>query len=207
LTHNVRLDSVAVSAHGHLYLSYTANLRGDVEDERLHVTHALDAMRQMGDLLAVPEWLWAGCALALSEGRPHAALRLAGGADALGRRGGSHLNDQFMNPLRTRVEEAQREVGVGRAERLEAEGAEMTLEDLLAEAVGGPGRGGPLSPREREVAALVGEGLTNTEIAARLYISKRTVESHVDHIKQKLDLGSRAQVVAWAIREVLEPPE
>ncbi len=204
LTHNVRLDSVAVSAHANLYLSYTANLRGDVEDERLHVTQALDGLRQMGDLLAVPDWLWAGCALALSEGRPHAALRLAGGAEALGRRGGSYLNEQFMAPLRTRVEEAREEVGRGRAEQLVTEGAEMTLEELLAEAVAQPvaAEEDPLSPREREVAALVGEGLTNTEIAGRLYISKRTVESHVDHIKQKLDLGSRAQVVAWVIREV-----
>jgi DNA-binding CsgD family transcriptional regulator len=56
-----------------------------------------------------------------------------------------------------------------------------------------------LSSRELEVADLVGEGLTNREIAQRLIISTRTVESHVDHIKAKLGLGRRAWIVAWAL--------
>jgi DNA-binding CsgD family transcriptional regulator len=64
--------------------------------------------------------------------------------------------------------------------------------------------GAVLSPREREIAALVAEGLTNREIAAKLIISRRTVETHVDHIKVKLGLATRAQVVAWAVRGVTE---
>ena len=42
-------------------------------------------------------------------------------------------------------------------------------------------------------------GLTNVEIAEELFISKRTVESHVDHIKQKLEVGSRIEAMAWAL--------
>jgi non-specific serine/threonine protein kinase len=57
----------------------------------------------------------------------------------------------------------------------------------------------PLSPREREVADLIGEGLTNAEIALRLVISRRTVETHVDHIKSKLGFARRARIVAWAL--------
>jgi DNA-binding NarL/FixJ family response regulator len=50
-----------------------------------------------------------------------------------------------------------------------------------------------------EIADLVAAGLTNSEIAERLVISTRTVESHVDHIKTKLGFARRARIVAWAI--------
>jgi DNA-binding CsgD family transcriptional regulator len=58
----------------------------------------------------------------------------------------------------------------------------------------------PLTPREHEVVELVAQGLSNVEIADRLYISKRTVESHLEHVKEKLGHGSRHQVMAWALR-------
>jgi len=61
----------------------------------------------------------------------------------------------------------------------------------------------PLTQREHEVVELVAEGLTNVEIAHRLFISRRTVESHVDHVKHKLGHKSRHQVMAWAIRAQL----
>jgi DNA-binding CsgD family transcriptional regulator/sugar lactone lactonase YvrE len=57
--------------------------------------------------------------------------------------------------------------------------------------------GAPLSKREREVAALVAEGLTNREIAARLFISERTAEGHVETIRNKLGFHSRVQIAAW----------
>jgi DNA-binding CsgD family transcriptional regulator len=61
------------------------------------------------------------------------------------------------------------------------------------------GRSSPLSSRELEVVDLVANGLTNREIAQRLIISTRTVETHVDHIKAKLGFGRRARIVAWAL--------
>ena len=61
-------------------------------------------------------------------------------------------------------------------------------------------RGDPLTPREREVAALVAEGLTNREIAERLYLSERTAQNHVQHILTKLDLPNRGQVAVWMTR-------
>ena len=56
-----------------------------------------------------------------------------------------------------------------------------------------------LSPREREVVALVARGLTNREIAEVLVISQRTAENHLQRVLNRLGLRSRAQVVAWAI--------
>ncbi len=55
-----------------------------------------------------------------------------------------------------------------------------------------------LTAREREVAALIATGMTNKEIAAQLVISRRTAESHVEHILTKLGFSSRSQVAAWA---------
>lgn len=56
-----------------------------------------------------------------------------------------------------------------------------------------------LTRREREVAALVAEGLTNREIAQRLFISERTADGHLEHIREKLGVSSRAQIAAWFI--------
>ena len=68
---------------------------------------------------------------------------------------------------------------------------------------GGPGSPGHwelLTTREREVAVLVAAGLTNKDIAARLVVSKRTVDAHVEHILGKLGYNSRVQVAALASR-------
>jgi non-specific serine/threonine protein kinase len=58
----------------------------------------------------------------------------------------------------------------------------------------------PLTRREREVAVLVGRGLTDRQISSQLHLSERTVHNHVRNILSKLGLRSRAQIAAWAAR-------
>jgi two-component system, NarL family, response regulator NreC len=88
------------------------------------------------------------------------------------------------------------------AVRLAAEGRTYLNPELgarLAAAV--PGRAGPpddLSAREVEVLRLIALGHTNAEIAAQLYLSVRTVESHRAHIQQKTQRSSRAELVSYA---------
>jgi DNA-binding NarL/FixJ family response regulator len=82
----------------------------------------------------------------------------------------------------------------------EADAAAAFLRDR-----GVAGRTGPkglelLSRREREVLALLGEGLTNAEIAARLYISTKTAGNHVSNVLSKLNLRSRTEAAAYAVR-------
>ena len=63
-----------------------------------------------------------------------------------------------------------------------------------------------LTPREREVAALIVRGRMNREIAQALVLSERTVDSHVRNIMGKLEVNSRAQVAAWAVRHGIDAP-
>jgi DNA-binding NarL/FixJ family response regulator len=69
----------------------------------------------------------------------------------------------------------------------------------------GPGASGPdaLTAREREVAALVAESLSNAALAERLYISPRTAAVHVSNILAKLGMSSRTEIATWAVREGL----
>jgi DNA-binding NarL/FixJ family response regulator len=60
-----------------------------------------------------------------------------------------------------------------------------------------------LTDREREVTALVGEGMRNKEIAERLFISERTVKTHISNIFQKLDLSDRLELALFAINQGL----
>lgn len=60
-----------------------------------------------------------------------------------------------------------------------------------------------LTEREREILKLVAEGLTNNQIAERLYISPKTVDTHRTHIMDKLNLHSRAELVKYAMRRGL----
>jgi predicted ATPase/DNA-binding CsgD family transcriptional regulator len=61
----------------------------------------------------------------------------------------------------------------------------------------------PLSGREREVAALVADGLTDREIAQRLHLSPRTVEGHLQSIRNKLGMDNRAQIASYITRQAM----
>ncbi len=82
----------------------------------------------------------------------------------------------------------------------EADAAAALMRSLGARGRAGPRGLGVLSRRETEVLRLLGEGLSNREIADRLYISPKTAEHHVSRIYGKLGLKSRAEAAAYAVR-------
>jgi DNA-binding CsgD family transcriptional regulator/tetratricopeptide (TPR) repeat protein len=72
--------------------------------------------------------------------------------------------------------------------------------NVLAERLGGGSDDGQLTAREQEVAGLLATGLTNAELARRLYISPKTAAVHVSNILAKLGMTNRAEVAAWVVR-------
>ncbi len=82
----------------------------------------------------------------------------------------------------------------------EADAASALMRTLGAKGRAGPKNYGLLSRRELDVLRLVGEGLTNSEIGARLFISPKTAEHHMSRIYSKLQLRNRSEVAAYAVR-------
>jgi len=134
------------------------------------------------------------------------AARLAGASRAVWRSSGAHVDEttpysQFDELTAQRIRAV---VGDEVFDGAFAQGAVYSFEQAVALALGEeretatkPGMAGRLTRREHEIAGLVGEGLSNREIAARLVISQRTAETHVEHILSKLGFSSRAQVGRW----------
>jgi DNA-binding CsgD family transcriptional regulator len=92
------------------------------------------------------------------------------------------------------------------------EGTRMSLDEAVAYAleeakpVAAAEDPSALTPRELEIAELIGRGLSNGEIATALVLSRRTVESHVQHLMAKLNFTSRTQVAAWVAGRAGDQP-
>jgi DNA-binding CsgD family transcriptional regulator len=87
------------------------------------------------------------------------------------------------------------------------EGAALSTVEAIAYAQRGRGERkrptsgwGSLTPTERDVVRLVSDGLANNDIAARLFVSPRTVQTHLTHVYTKLGLTSRVQLAQEAAR-------
>ena len=156
------------------------------------------------DRFVIPVGLSGFAGLAAATGQHRMALRLAGAAQAYRDAYQSALPEPNRVYLDNWLAPSLRAVGAA-AQGIVAEGRQMTLtaavECALADEPGESLRPGPrqtLTRRETQVATLVARGLTNRDIAARLCLSVRTVEVHVDHILTKLGFRTRTQLAAWA---------
>ena len=147
------------------------------------------------------------CQAAMS-GRHQRAARLLGAAESLQAETGVRLMGH-MEPLLNKARESiSASVGSGYLESETQAGRRMTRDEAIAYALEekkaasriatSPKSGTmPLSKRELEVAGFVAEGLSNKEIASRLFLSERTVETHVSHILDRLGINSRVEIAGW----------
>jgi DNA-binding CsgD family transcriptional regulator len=156
---------------------------------------------------------WAEGLLALAEGRPHDAV---GAFAAIVPSAGACLRRPVEASFRLAYAQALLGAGNRGAALAECRVARDQLarwpgwrrdrvEAMLARLEGGGSRhpAGALTARESEVAGLIAEGLTNGQLAERLFISPKTAAVHVSNILAKLGLASRAEIAAWAVRREL----
>ena len=108
---------------------------------------------------------------------------------------------------RNAAETCRQALGDERFETAHQRGMGLSVAEAIAAArnetatPGTPALTSPLTKREWEIAELVTQGLGNREIAERLVLAKRTVDSHIEHIFAKLGFTSRAQIAAWVSRQ------
>ena len=199
-------------------LATTRWLLADREGAAAQASAALSTMRDLDDPIGVALCLDTLSWAAAGQRQAVRALTLLSAVDAA-------WSAIQIGPPNTLREQHDTAIATARAAASESacqaateKGAAMSQAEAIAFALGesrpptSPAgllhdQGRPhLTSREQEVAALIAQGMTNSEIAAALVISARTVETHVQHIMNKLGCGTRAQIAAWVASGPASPP-
>jgi len=204
------------TAYGLVMIGFVAVQRGQLAEARRRLGEARDLLVDPDDRWIFPFLLECAGTLAAAEGDAVRALRLVGVASALRDRTGIALPPAYracFEPwflLARRAlpaAEVKAATNSGRAlapgQSISPDHLRALLADETAPRAAGKARPDALSRREREIAACVAQGWTNPQIADALFVSRRTVESHISHILGKLGLTTRAQVAVWATQHGL----
>jgi predicted ATPase/DNA-binding CsgD family transcriptional regulator len=180
-----------------------------LEAESLRLSRALD--NQVGMAFSIELLAW----IAASTGRAERAARLLGGLQSLWEAIPTRLYAPYVRYHDACVAGARSALGDREFDRVYRSGKGVDADQLVALALeertpavaptSGTRAPTELTARERQIAGLVAQGLSNKDIASKLVISQRTAETHVEHILTKLGFTSRAQIAAWAVEQQALP--
>jgi predicted ATPase/DNA-binding NarL/FixJ family response regulator len=202
-----------------LLLALAATLEDDGPAALGHAARGLAIFHHLGNRYGAAAVLDTMAAVAVGGDDPVRALRLCGAASALRETTRSQLAPRWRDILHAVVIDPARAAAGERADAAWAAGRAMGFEEAVRYAMEGqtvasepaadpqpaeearPAAVAGLTRRELEVAELVAQGLTNRQIAERLVIAERTVEGHVERVRNKLNVRSRTQVAASISRE------
>jgi predicted ATPase/DNA-binding NarL/FixJ family response regulator len=197
-------------------LGTTLSAQGRLDEAGPLLAEALRIYTDVNDPRGIAQCLEALAHVASERAHYESAARLIGAAAALRERVAAHQSDTEQARSSAVERALLRALGTQDADTLMYAGRTMPAQQAgdLAMAValgaepGDPDRSGqvPLTPRERQVAALVASGRTNRQIGRVLGISEKTAEVHLHHVMSKLDARSRAEVAAWAATHHLSTP-
>ncbi len=207
-------DAVSMMRGWHLAVALTtrarvAIARGEPELAERDAHDALSCAAGVEAHLGIPDALECLGALVGAAESHREAARLFGAADALRQRMGAVRFKIYDAEHDAAVATLRNALGEADFESAWAEGAELSADEAIAYAQRGRGeRKRPstgwasLTPAELDVVKLISEGLGNKDIATRLFISPRTVETHLTHVYTKLGLASRLQLAQEAARQI-----
>jgi non-specific serine/threonine protein kinase len=210
------LDHAWAAAWSAWGLGTTLSAQGRLEEARPLLAEALQIYAEVSDPRGVPQCLEALAHIACELAHFETAARLIGAATALRVRMAASAPDAEQASTLAVERILTTALGAEATEQLIHAGRTMPTQqavDLamtvaLGAAPADPDRTQhvPLTPRERQVAALVASGRTNRQIGSVLGISEKTAEVHLHHVMSKLDVRSRAEVAAWAVTHHLAAP-
>ncbi|MFD2396624.1 LuxR C-terminal-related transcriptional regulator [Prauserella oleivorans] len=182
-------------------------LKGDVPAARSAMREAIK-LYQLFDHPGMVAVCVEGLAWSAARTEADLAAKLLGAARSIWKYSQMRLAEKAVQQVGQGVENRLRqELGDLAFEQQYSAGQELSFADAITLALGDPKQAGRnrkapvpdagLTRRERQVAALVAAGLTNKEIAAKLVISHRTADAHIEHIRAKLGVRSRTQIARW----------
>lgn len=184
-----------------------AMAQGQAEQAERDAHEALTVAANTQAFIRVDDTLECLACLAAAEGNDAYAVRLFGAADTQRRRIGHPRFPMYQADYDTAVASAREALPPEDFDTWWAEGAALSIDEAIAYAQRGRGERkrpstgwGSLTPMELDVVRLVQEGLGNKEIGARLFISPRTVQTHLTHVYAKLGVTSRVQLAQQAGR-------
>jgi predicted ATPase/class 3 adenylate cyclase/DNA-binding CsgD family transcriptional regulator len=181
--------------------------QGEPDQAERDAHDALARAAEFEAYLFMPDTLECLAALAIGAGSHREAARLFAAAESIRQRMGAVRFKIWDAGYQAAVAALRDAMGEQDFDSAWAEGAALSTEEAIAYAQRGRGQRkrptsgwGALTPTERDVVRLVSEGLANNDIATRLFVSPRTVQTHLTHVYTKLGLTSRVQLAQEAAR-------